>query len=532
MTHRVVATAVRVGAVTLALAAGVSHQSQAQGQIAIGQVIQNQLTGASPVNADGRRYAMWTFMGSAGQYVQIDMQSSDIDCYLILQDQNGSQLSVNDDGGGGLNSRIAYTLPYSGVFRIMAMSFRTSGVMFGTYNLSLTGGAQMGQPMGQPMIQPMANASGVVGTIGVGQQASGTLGMGDARYENKPFQAYNFQCTAGQSFQLNIQSSWDNYALIFDPMGNVVARDDDTGEGLNAQISYTCPMNGTYRLAVSVFSTSTTPGAYTMQVAGTAGQAMMQPMVQPMANPSGVVGTIGVGQQAQNTLSMGDARYENKPFQAFNFQCTVGLSFQLNIQSSWDNYALIFDPMGNVVARDDDTGEGLNAQISYTCPMNGTYRLAVSVYSATTTPGPYTMQVAGTAGQVMMQPTVQPMGQPMGASGMIASAGQMATIAYGQQLQGRLEIGDRQMQDSTFADIWMYQGTAGQRITIDLTSENFDSYLQLLDASGNRLAEDDDSGGSLNARVAFTIPANAQYQIVVNNYGSSRRAGVYTLWVH
>jgi hypothetical protein len=535
MTHRVVATAVRVSAVTLALAAGVTNQSRAQGQIAIGQVVQNQLTAASPVNAEGRRYAMWTFMGNAGQSVQIDMQSSTIDSYLILQDQNGQQLSFNDDGGGGLNARIQYTLPYAGIYRLMAMSYGTSGNVFGTYNLQLAGGAQMGQQMGQPMIQTMANPSGVVGTIGIGQQASGTLGMGDARYDNKPFQAYNFQCTAGLSFQLNIQSSWDNYALVFDPMGNVVARDDDTGEGLNAQVNYTCPMNGTYRLAVSVYSATTTAGPYTMQVMGTSGpsmQQMGQPMIQPMANASGVVGTIGVGQQAQNTLSMGDARFENKPFQAYNFQCTTGLSFQLNIQSSWDNYALIFDPMGNVVARDDDSGEGLNAQVNYTCPMNGIYRLAVSVYSATTTAGPYTMQVMGTAGPTMMQPTMQPTVQPMGAGGMIAPAGQMATIAYGQQLQGRLEPGDRQMQDSTFADIWMFQGTAGQAITIDLTSDNFDSYLQLLDASGNRLGEDDDSGGSLNARISFTIPANAQYQIVVNNYGSSRRAGVYTLWVH
>jgi hypothetical protein len=257
-------------------------------------------------------------------------------------------------------------------------------------------------------------------------------------------------------------------------------------------------------------------------------QQMGQPMIQPMANASGVVGTIGVGQQAQGNLGMGDARYENKPFQAYNFQCTAGLTLQLNILSTWDNYALIFDPMGNVVMRDDDSGEGLNAQISYTCPMNGTYRLAVSVFSTSTTPGPYTMQVTGASGPTMMQPTVQ----PMTGGATIAAAGQLATIAFGQPSQGQLEPGDRQMQDSTFADIWMFQGTAGQRITIDLTSENFDSYLQLLDASGNRLAEDDDSGGSLNARISFTIPANAQYQIVVNNYGNSRRMGVYTLLVH
>jgi hypothetical protein len=39
----------------------------------------------------------------------------------------------------------------------------------------------------------------------------------------------------------------------------VVARDDDSGEGLNADIVHTCAMTGVCRLAVTAFSTSTTP---------------------------------------------------------------------------------------------------------------------------------------------------------------------------------------------------------------------------------------------------------------------------------
>jgi len=553
MSQRIVGVTVRVSLLAAALVAFAVPPVHAQGQIAVGQVMTSQLTAASPVNSDGRRYAMWTFMGTAGQSVQIDMQSTDLDSYLILQDQNGNELQRNDDGGGGLNSRINFTLPYSGVYRIMAMSFRTSGVIFGNYTLSVAGGPTMGGPM----VQNLANPSGVVGTIQVGQQAQGVLSAADARYNSKPFQAYNFQCTAGQTFQMSILSNWDNYALVFDPMGNEVAHDDDSGGNLNARLSYTCQVTGTYRLAVSAFSTSTTPGPYTMQVTG---------MGMSTANPSGVVGTIQVGQQAQGVLSMADARWDNKPFQAYNFQCTAGESFRMDILSDWDNYALVFDPMGNVVARDDDSGEGLNAQVNYTCPMTGVYRLAVTAFSTSTTPGPYTMQVTGMAGPAApvitqpsqpvitqpaqpvitqpaepvitqpAQPTIQPapgvtLPQP-GVTGGIAPAGQVASIGYGQMMQGRLEQGDQTMNDGTFADVWTFQGNAGQTVTIDVMSDEFDAYAQLLDAAGNRLAEDDDSGGNLNARLTFTLPSTGQYQIVVNNFGDSRRTGLYRLWLH
>jgi hypothetical protein len=341
---------------------------------------------------------------------------------------------------------------------------------------------------------------------------------------------------------MDILSSWDNYALVFDPMGNVVARDDDGGDvGLNARIAHTCTMSGVYRLAVTTYTSSTTPGAYTLQVSG-AGAAMMaqpmaQPMVQPMADPSGVVGQIAANQQAQNVLTPGAARWDGKPFQAYQFQCNAGQTFQMDILSTWDNYALVFDPMSNVVARDDDTGEGLNARVVYTCAITGVYRLAVTTFTSSTTPGAYTLQVSS-AGAPMMPAVTQIMPQPgvtlpqPTVTGGIAPPGQVASIAFGQMMQGRLEQGDQTMNDGTYADVWTFQGTGGQTVTIDLLSDQFDTYAQLLSASGDRLAEDDDSGGNLNSRITFALPASGQYQVVVNNFGDSARSGVYSIWLH
>ena len=84
--------------------------------MAIRQTVSGELTAASATYGDGRRYALSTFLGSAGQRVQIDMTSTELDSYLILQDQNARQLASDDDGGGDNNSHINITLRYTGMY--------------------------------------------------------------------------------------------------------------------------------------------------------------------------------------------------------------------------------------------------------------------------------------------------------------------------------------------------------------------------------------------------------------------------------
>ncbi len=113
----------------------------------------------------------------------------------------------------------------------------------------------------------------------------------------------------------------------------------------------------------------------------------------------------------------------------------------------------------------------------------------------------------------------------------IAAPGEEARIAVGQAMAGELEPGDRLMADSTFADLWSFDGLSGQTVTIDLRSDEFDTYLLLLGPDGRTLAEDDDSGGDLNSRLVYTLPARGPYQIVVTSAGHERKAGLYTLSV-
>ena len=54
----------------------------------------------------------WTFEGTAGQIVDINLYASTgsgLDTYMILNGPSGAEVASDDDGGTGLNSRIQRT---------------------------------------------------------------------------------------------------------------------------------------------------------------------------------------------------------------------------------------------------------------------------------------------------------------------------------------------------------------------------------------------------------------------------------------
>jgi hypothetical protein len=77
----------------------------------------------------------------------------------------------------------------------------------------------------------------------------------------------------------------------------------------------------------------------------------------------------------------------------------------------------------------------------------------------------------------------------------------------------------------------------GKTYVIECTSKEIDSYLRLEDASGKKLAEDDDGAGYPNARIIFKCPKSDNYRIFVTTYGKGAEKaefgnyGNYTLTV-
>jgi len=532
------AAAVRTLAVGFGLAAVLAVPARAQQQIPIGTSVTGQLLLSDPVMADQTHYKLFTFMGTAGQTVQIDLMSADFDAYLYLKGNDGQTIAHDDDGGGGHNARIVQTLPYTGMYQIYANTL--SRGESGSFTLQLReASGQMAQQTG----------GGTAQQIPIGTQVSGELTAADPTLsDGSHYKLFTFMGTAGQAVQIDLMSSaFDSYLYLRDQSGTALAHDDDGGGGLNARIVQTLPYTGLYQIVANTLQ-SGQYGTFTLSLQFAQGAMTTQPIVSaiPSINSMAAIGQIGLNQQVQNTLVAGGVSWNNKPIHLYGFQCAAGQPVQIDILSSWDNYLIVFDPSGTEVAHDDDGGEGLNARLRWTCPVAGLYKLGVTTGLVSTTPGQYTLQVQATGQPLQMvqaQPIQQPVPQPIGTptplaqpaapsavapTNAIPAPGSVAQIMAGQSVQGRLEAGDQVMGDSTYADIWQLQGTSGQNISIELQSNDFPTYLQLLDGAGHVLAE---SAGHPNSGLAYTLQAAGTYQIVVNSNGAQRHTGLYTLTV-
>lgn len=77
-------------------------------------------------------------------------------------------------------------------------------------------------------------------------------------------------------------------------------------------------------------------------------------------------------------------------------------------------------------------------------------------------------------------------------------------------------------------DIYLIDLRAGEAITLDLSSSQFDTYLTLREAAGIWQIDNDDGGPGLNSRISVRAPSSGTYQILVRSFSSGAR-GEYTL---
>ena len=98
------------------------------------------------------------------------------------------------------------------------------------------------------------------------------------------------------------------------------------------------------------------------------------------------------------------------------------------------------------------------------------------------------------------------------------------------QIEGVLEVGDETLPDESLYDTHLFEGQSGQFVQIRLESDDFDTYLILLDPDGEQIAANDDGIGELNSTISVELPQDGTYQVVANAYDSSGQ-GEYRLTI-
>lgn len=303
----------------------VPTQTGGRTEITIGESVQGQLTSSQPTQE-------FTFEAQAGDLITINMTAS-FDTYLILLDSNRSEVTRDDDGGDGLNSRIGpYEISATGRYIIVANSYGnivggTPGT--GVFNLAL--------------------AAASVDAIEYTQTVSGTI-SGSA-----PVYVYRFSGTGGDIVTVNLTTS--NTAVYMTMTGANGRTNLGTYGGTGVIGPYTLPQTGGYIINVTSYDTFN-PTDFTV--------ALNRIVPQP----------IEFG--AEIETSFGD-----EPALYYAFEAVQGDAINLTVESggSVDTRAVIIDPFGTEVASDDDGGQGFDPEIrNLILQQAGTYSLLISPY--------------------------------------------------------------------------------------------------------------------------------------------------------
>lgn len=153
--------------------------------------------------------------------------------------------------------------------------------------------------------------------------------------------------------------------------------------------------------------------------------------------------------------------------------------------------------------------------------------ITVTSGSSGTANGSVTLSVAANATTASRTGTVTIAGQTftvVQASSLPAC--QATAIQVGQTVSGSLSSGcSSALRPGRNAARYSFNATAGQQVVIEASSAAFDTYLFLLNSTGNIMAEDDDGGVGTNSRIPrdaglFRIPSNGIYTIEVTSYSA------------
>ncbi len=84
--------------------------------------------------------------------------------------------------------------------------------------------------------------------------------------------------------------------------------------------------------------------------------------------------------------------------------------------------------------------------------------------------------------------------------------------------RGALEPSDPTLETGEHYDVHTFEGSAGSTLTVDLTSDEFDVFLIVLNPDDTVLTQVDDSDGhGLNVRTSVTLPTTGPYPVIVTS---------------
>ena len=155
--------------------------------------------------------------------------------------------------------------------------------------------------------------------------------------------------------------------------------------------------------------------------------------------------------------------------------------------SNIDTFLEVYDTQRNLITQDDDSGEDYNAKIEIIAAANTTYHFKLRAYSGDTT-GPFRIFAS-----------IKPM--PV-----------MTDLRVGAFQNGYIDAGE---------SYWFRVRATENGLLLVETTGDTDTYLELYNENFVLLAQDDDGGEDLNARIEIGARAGTTFYYKLRAYGDN-----------
>lgn len=221
------------------------------------------------------------------------------------------------------------------------------------------------------VMPPPAPASATVNL-----KTSATLTASDAKDKVRTgcfHRVHALQMEANRVYQITMSGAkFDAFLRLEDPTGKEVARDDDSGPNLDAEIRGFRPAaTGMFKIIATTFAAGAT-GDYTLTVSSWSSQ-LMHRLEGELTKGT----VIGPDKASTPPYAVG------KCFKTFEVSLRIGVNYQVDLKSSaFDAFLVIEDSSGRVLAWNDDNAGGRDSQLYFQVPLDGTYRLVATSFGA------------------------------------------------------------------------------------------------------------------------------------------------------
>lgn len=206
------------------------------------------------------------------------------------------------------------------------------------------------------------------------------------------------------------------------------------------------------------------------------------------------------GRFERGSLRAGDDTLANGSYSdSYTFIADRGDSTIVDLRSGeFDTFLTVLAPNGEEFSNDDYEASFDRSLVAIPRTETGIYEVIVSSY-AETEGGGYTLEI---------------------------TTDERPLESLNQQISGVLIFEDNTFTDGEYYDSYEFEGRPGQSLTLDLRSDEFDTYLILRQPNGEALTNDDTDDS--NSRIEAILPEAGIYEVVVSSF-TGGETGEYRL---